>query len=147
MAFKENIYDGDTLEPQLQQVERLTNYQPESGIVDRGYRGKNIVLDTKIICPQKLPASTNSYQKQKARKQFSARAGIEPVIGHIKHDHRMIRNYLSGELGDTLNTLLASAGFNMKKMLRRLKAEAINFIFNISTRVFLVSLCPNYSIR
>ncbi|MCD4788700.1 MAG: hypothetical protein K8R37_01775 [Bacteroidales bacterium] len=68
MAFKENIYDGDTLEPQLQQVERLTNYQPESGIVDRGYRGKNIVLDTKIICPQKLPASTNSYQKQKVKK-------------------------------------------------------------------------------
>jgi len=147
LAFKENIYDGDTLEPQLEQVERLTNYQPESGIVDRGYRGRKTVLNTKIICPKKLPASTNSYQKQKTRKQFRARAGIEPVIGHIKHDHRMIRNYLSGELGDTLNTLLAAAGFNMKKMLRRLKAEAINFIFNNIKRLFLANIYPNYSIK
>jgi IS5 family transposase len=147
LAFKDNIYDGDTLEPQLEQVERLTNHLPEAGIVDRGYRGKNIVLDTKIICPKKLPASTNSYQKQKTRKQFRARAGIEPVIGHIKHDHRMIRNYLSGELGDTLNTLLAAAGFNMKKMLRRLKAEAINFIFHIFKMLFLVSLYQKYSIK
>jgi len=131
LAFKENIYDGDTLGPQLEQVERLTNHQPDSGIVDRGYKGKRTVSGTKIITPKRLPASINNYQKQKARKQFRARAGIEPVIGHIKHDHRMIRNYLSGELGDTLNTLLAAAGFNMKKMLRRLKAEAIILLVKI----------------
>lgn len=145
LAFKENIYDGDTLEPQLEQVERLTNYQPEVGIVDRGYRGKSTVCETKIISPKKLPASTNNYQKQKTRKQFRARAGIEPVIGHIKHDHRMIRNYLSGELGDTLNTLLSSAGFNMKKMLGRLKVQAINFIFQFFTSIFRESLNSNYS--
>ncbi len=147
LAFKDNIYDGDTLEPQLEQVERLTNHLPKAGIVDRGYRGKNTVLNTKIICPKKLPVSANSYQKQKIRKQFRARAGIEPVIGHIKHDHRMIRNYLSGELGDTLNTLLAAAGFNMKKMLRRLKAEALNYFFRFFKRVFYLSLSLNYSIE
>ena len=147
LAFKENIYDGDTLGPQLEQIEQLTNYQPEYGIVDRGYRGKSTVRETKIVSPKKLPASTNNYQKQKIRKQFRARAGIEPVIGHIKHDHRMIRNYLSGELGDTLNTLLAAAGFNMKKMLRRLKAEAINFIFHIYIRGFRVGFCTIYSIK
>jgi len=144
LAFKENIYDGDTLEPQLEQVERLTNHQPESGIVDRGYRGRKTVLNTKIIYPKKLPASTNNYQKQKTRKQFRARAGIEPVIGHIKHDHRMIRNYLSGELGDTINTLLAAAGFNMKKMLRRLKAQILNFYFQIFRRIFHLDLRLNY---
>ena len=147
LAFKDNIYDGDTLEPQLEQVERLTNHLPKAGIVDRGYRGKNTVGETKIICPKKLPVSTNSYQKQKTRKRFRARAGIEPVIGHIKHDHRMIRNYLSGELGDTLNTLLAAAGFNMKKMLRRLKAEALNYFFRFFKRVFYQSLSLNYSIE
>ena len=136
LAFKENIYDGDTLEPQLEQVERLTNHQPESGIVDRGYRGKRSVGSTKIITPKKLPTSINNYQKQKVRKQFRARAGIEPVIGHIKHDHRMIRNYLSGELGDTLNTLLAAAGYNMKKMLRRLKADTFNLLVRILNCVF-----------
>jgi len=144
LAFKENIYDGDTLEPQLEQVERLTDHQPESGIVDRGYRGKKNVLNTKIISPKKLPASTNNYQKQKTRKQFRARAGIEPVIGHIKHDHRMIRNYLSGELGDAVNTLLAASGYNMKKMLRKLKAQTLNFYVQIFRRIFLLDLRLNY---
>jgi len=145
LAFKDNIYDGDTLKPQLEQIERLTNYQPETGIVDRGYRGRSTISETKIMSPKKLPASSNNYQKQKARKQFRARAGIEPVIGHIKHDHRMIRNYLSGELGDTINTLLAAAGFNMKKMLNRLKAEAINFIFYVYWRIFNKVFSSNYS--
>ncbi len=145
LAFKENIYDGDTLKPQLEQVERLTNHQPNSGIVDRGYRGKSTIGNTKIISPKKLPASTNNYQKQKTRKQFRARAGIEPVIGHIKHDHRMIRNYLSGELGDTLNTLLAAAGYNMKKMLNRLKAGTNNFVFYIYWRIFSPSFSSNNS--
>lgn len=146
MAFKENIYDGNTLEPQMEQVERLTSYQPESGIVDRGYRGKKTVNSTKIISPKKLPNSTNNYQKQKTRKQFRARAGIEPVIGHIKHDHRMIRNYLSGELGDTMNTLLAAAGFNMKKMLNRLKAEAINFIYHTFMKKIFANIQLGYTV-
>ena len=71
------------------------------------------------------------YLKQKARKYFRARAGVEPVIGHIKHDHRMIRNYLSGTQGDTINTLLAAAGFNMMKMRRRIKAETIAWCQNL----------------
>ncbi len=94
----------------------------------------------------KLLASASSYQKQKTRKRFRDRAGIEPVIGHIKHDHRMIRNYLSGELGDTMNTLLAAAGFNMRKMLRRLKGQAIIFIFNFCAEIFLLNLHPKYSV-
>jgi IS5 family transposase len=145
MAFKENIYDGDTLEPQLDQIERLTNHRPAYGIVDRGYKGKKSVGKTKIISPKKLPASTNSYQIQKARKRFRARAGIEPVISHIKHDHRMIRNYLSGELGDTMNTVLAAAGFNMKKMLRRLKSQVQNYFFKLLARIFHLRIVPGFS--
>jgi len=121
MAFTENLYDGDTLEPQLQQVERLTGKLPKVAIVDRGYRGRKQVHSVNIIMPNKLPASANSYQKQKIRKQFRARAGIEPTIGHVKHDHRMIRNFLSGIIGDKINTILAAAGYNLMKMLSRLK--------------------------
>jgi len=56
---------------------------------------------------------------------------MEPVIGHIKHDHGMLRNYLSGTQGDAINTLLAAAGFNMMKMLRRIKAKIIRFCFRL----------------
>jgi len=138
LSFKENLYDGDTLEPQLEQVKRLTNYQPEVGIVDRGYRGKKTVGETQIATPKQLPASASNYQRQKTRRRFRDRAGIEPVIGHIKHDHRMLRNYLSGELGDGMNSLLAAAGFNMKKMLNRLKVQMISFIINFYFRIFQI---------
>ncbi|MHC4467665.1 MAG: transposase family protein [Planctomycetota bacterium] len=110
LSFSDNPYDTDTLDPQLRQVERLTGRFPETAIT---------------------PAYATNYQKQKARKYFRARAGIEPVIGHIKHDHRMIRNYLSGTQGDAINTLLAATGFNLMKMLRRIKAESINFCLKL----------------
>jgi IS5 family transposase len=131
LAFSDNIYDGDTLSPQLKQVERLTGKMPKYGIVDRGYRGRKIIEGVKILTPRKLAASATRYLVQKTRKQFRARAGIEPVIGHIKRDHRMWRNFLLDEDGDKLNTILAATGFNLRKMLRRLEAGAMKIIFNI----------------
>ena len=94
------------------------------------------------MIPKKLPAHATNYQKQKIRTYFRARAGIEPVIGHIKHDHRMIRNYLSGTQGDAINTLLAATGFNMMKILRRIKAESVNFCLNL-----LVTLENNIKLK
>jgi len=136
LAFIENVYDGDTLAPQLDQTERLTGCRPKIGIVDRGYRGRKIVNGTRIVIPIKLPASANNYQKQKIRKQFRARAGIEPIIGHLKQDHRMSRNFLLDEQGDLVNTLLAAAGFNLRKMLQRLKAEAQNIFVEFFKSLF-----------
>jgi len=75
-------------------------------------------------------------QKQKIRKQFRARAGIEPIIGHIKQDHRIERSYLSGYLGDIMNALLAAAGFNMRKMLRRLRREVKNILWQLLNWLF-----------
>jgi IS5 family transposase len=126
LGFKENLYDADTLEPQLKQIESLTGRLPETGVVDRGYRGKKTVLGVEIRIPGKPKKKATNYEKQKARKFFKARAGIEPVIGHVKHDHRMIRNYLSGTQGDMINTLLAATGFNMMKMLRRIKVKTLD---------------------
>lgn len=130
MAFSENLYDGDTLAPQLQQTERLIGKKPKAGIVDRGYRGRKLINGIKIIIPKKLPDSATNYQRQKIRIFFRARAGIEPVIGHLKQDHRMSRNYLLDDDGDKINTILAATGFNLRKMLQRLKAEAINSFWN-----------------
>jgi IS5 family transposase len=137
LAFTENIYDGDTLSPQLVQVERLTGKMPKSGIVDRGYKGRKNIEGVKIITPGKLVKSASRYLIQKTRKQFRARAGIEPVIGHLKADHRMWRNFLLDEDGDKLNTILAATGFNLRKMLQRLEAEAIEIFVTILNRIIL----------
>jgi len=148
MAFSENLYDGDTLEPQLAQTERLTGSKPVTGIVYRGYRGRKMVNDTKIVLPHNLPRTASRYQRQKIRGWFRSRAGIEPIIGHIKHDHRMNRNYLLDEIGDSMNTILAAAGFNLRKMLQRLKSGANNifdFVWNLFFQNYIWPVYLKYS--
>lgn len=40
------------------------------------------------------------------KKELKRRSVIEPIIGHVKHEHRLGRNYLRGWLGDKTNALL-----------------------------------------
>lgn len=131
IAFENNPYDGHTLEEHLKQTEYLTESSPKVGIVDRGYRGKKNINGVEIISPSAPKKEATQYEKRKARKRFRARAGIEPVIGHIKHDHRMLRNYLKGINGDKINTILAGTGFNLKKMLNRIKEQVLFVFFQI----------------
>lgn len=131
LAFEANPYDGHTLEEHLLQTEYLTGKRPKIGIVDRGYKGKKNIDGTEIILPSVPKKNASQYQKQKARKRFRARAGIEPVIGHIKHDHRMLRNFLKGTNGDMMNTILAGTAFNLKKMLNRIKEQILFVIFRM----------------
>ena len=56
------------------------------------------------------------------------RAAIEPVIGHIKEDHRMDRNYLKGRDGDRANAVLVAAGYNFSLLLRWFEALLRAFI-------------------
>ena len=46
------------------------------------------------------------------------RAAVDPVIGHVKAEHRMERNYLKGRAGDRANAVLAAAGYNFSLLLR-----------------------------
>jgi IS5 family transposase len=48
------------------------------------------------------------------------RAAVEPVIGHTKEEHRLGRNYLAGRHGDANNAVLAAAGYNFRRLIRRL---------------------------
>ncbi|KWV54696.1 transposase [Bradyrhizobium macuxiense] len=67
------------------------------------------------------------------------RAAVEPVIGHIKAEHRMDRNYLKGRPGDCINAVLAAAGYNFGLLLRWL-AELLRAII----RAFLETIpAPN----
>jgi IS5 family transposase len=46
------------------------------------------------------------------------RAAVEPVIGHLKDDHWLRRNYLKGRNDDRINAVLATAGVNFSLLLR-----------------------------
>ena len=119
LAFKGNPYDGHTLPAHREQILRLTGYTPKEALTDRGYRGKRRVGDMEISIPTSGTPGQSYYQKRKARKKFCKRAGIEPVIGHLKSDHRMMRNYLKGTLGDAINTMMAAAAYNMRHWMNK----------------------------
>ena len=60
------------------------------------------------------------------------RAGIEPVIGHLKDDGHLERNHLAGPEGDAINAILCAAGHNMRllaRWLRLLLAILITIMF------------------
>lgn len=122
-----NQFDGHSLPVVLEQTERLTQRRPKVAIADRGYRGERKIGATEIVLPKAPNKRSTSYEKQKARQRFRRRAGIEPIIGHLKSDHRMLRNYLKGSIGDDVNILLAAAAFNYKKRLRQLKSIFFSF--------------------
>ena len=50
------------------------------------------------------------------------RSAVEPVIGHVKEEHRMDRNYLKGRDGDRANAILAAAGYNFSLLIRWFEA-------------------------
>jgi IS5 family transposase len=120
LSFPGNPFDGHTLPEVLDQVEEITGQRPERAICDRGYRGKRWVGETRIDIPEAGNGSKKPSEKSKARKRFQRRAAIEPIIGHIKNDHRMLRNYLKGHIGDAMNLFMACAAFNFRKFIRKM---------------------------
>jgi IS5 family transposase len=126
-SFSRNEYDGDTLKTVLPQVEELRGKAPARALCDRGFRGRKRVGSTTIILPESPSPKASEYSKRKARKDFGRRSAIEPVIGHLKSDFRLARNYLKGTMGDAVNLLLAAAAFNCAKWMKAV-AERLFFV-------------------
>ncbi len=119
LSFEKNIYDGNTLPDVLNQHERLTGIKAEKVFCDLGYRGKRKIGETQIITPDVGKGLIKgSYRKRRHKKEMKCRSGIEPVIGHVKQDHRLGRNFLKGIQGDRINVLMAAAAFNFKRFIR-----------------------------
>lgn len=126
--FNGNPNDTTTLQPALDNVEKMSGIKFKNAIVDRGYRGKKEVNGTTIVTPRP-PNAKQPYTKETMRKKCRSRAAVEPVIGHVKHDCRMARNYLKGTIGDHVNANLAAAGFNFRGLLKKIKEEILWALF------------------
>ena len=126
LAFHENLYDGHTLQQTLDQVERITGIHPHQASCDLGYRGHNYEGACTILIANRyrktVPASIKKWWKR--------RSAIEPVIGHLKHEHSMERNSLKGRAGDFINALLSACGYNIRKLLRAI-ARFFALIFTV----------------
>ena len=115
-AFPGNPYDGHTLKTSWVQIQRLTGVIPREVYVDRGYRGHGIIQDGFRV----WIAGAKRGVTVAIRKKLKRRNAVEPVIGHMKTDGRLGRNFLKGTQGDAMNALLCGAGHNLRKILRRL---------------------------
>ncbi|HHD92707.1 MAG TPA: IS5 family transposase [Candidatus Portnoybacteria bacterium] len=121
MNHEKNLYDGHTLEEVLEHVTEVRGKRPDTGITDSGYRGRKQIGTTKIVNPDKLKKKKlTKYEKQKIRGQLRRRAGIEPIIGHLKSGYRLSRNYLKGVYGDVINVMLAASAWNLNKLIMEL---------------------------
>jgi transposase, IS5 family len=74
------------------------------------------------------------------RQRRAREDAMEPVIGHLKYNYRMIRNYLKGTVGDAMNVMLAAAAMNFKRMMNKWKIE---FIFWLLKLLHLFSFYSN----
>ena len=127
-----NEYDGHTLEKTLQQTNRLTGRAPKTATVDRGYKGRSTIGETVVQIPKPFNTKTTSrYKQQKLKKSFRRRAAIEPVISHLKSDHRLSRNFYKGIFGDNINVMLSAAAFNFKRMMNIYKKMFFAFFIRL----------------
>jgi len=116
MALPGNPYDGHTLTKALEQVRRMTGSVIKEAFVDRGYRGHGETQTTVYIAGQRRGIKT-----ERLKCSLKRREAIEPVIGHLKSDGLLGRNYLKGTEGDQLNVMLSCAGHNLRLILRQLR--------------------------
>lgn len=114
-AFHDNPYDGHTLSSSLNQVESLTGWKIKEAYIDLGYRGHDYKGETQINI---VNFRTMTKMTRSVKKWFKRRSAIEPIIGHMKYDNRMGKNYLLGKEGDKINAILSGCGFNMRKLLK-----------------------------
>ncbi len=114
-ALHNNPFDGHTLKGALDQVTRLVGWEPQNAYCDKGYKGNPKQLGNTAV---HLATRRKSSMKPSEWRWFKRRSAIEPVIGHMKQDNRMDRNYLKGTDGDKMNAILAACGFNLRKLLR-----------------------------
>lgn len=114
-SFPGNPYDGDTLAEQLEQARTLmqdTGAHPKIAITDLGYRGRE-VEGVQVLHRGKAKSLTRRQWRWIKRRQ-----AVEPVIGHLKQEHRLDRCWLKGAQGDALNALGAAAGYNLRWLMR-----------------------------
>lgn len=140
--IEKNDYDAHTLDPALEQQQRLTGHILKDAFADSGYRGLSQVRGTQICIPKPFDNKLSKYRQQKMKKGFRRRAAIEPTIGHLKSDYRLSRNFYKGIVGDNINVMLAAAAMNFKRMMNIYKKMFLAFLFRLC-KVICQILKPN----
>ena len=114
-ALPGNPYDGHTLATVIPDMEKTIGNEIDRILADAGYRGHNAPDSHRF---RVFTAGQKRRVTPAIKRQMRRRSAVEPVIGHIKAEHRMGRNYLAHEQGDAINVILAAAGYNFSLLLK-----------------------------
>ena len=114
-ALPGNPYDGHTLASVIPALEATLGAELARIITDAGYQGHHAPREKRFriyVAGQKRGLTAA------IKRALRRRAAVEPVIGHLKAEHRMGRNYLAHSAGDATNAMLAAVGYNFRLLLR-----------------------------
>src|SRR3954464_5071566 len=117
-ALPGNPYDGHTLATVIPDMEALVGNTIARILTDKGYRGHNAPPNYKFrvfLSGQKRGVTPQ------IKRELRRRSAVEPVIGHLKAEHRMGCNYLWFRRGNANNAVLAAAGYNFRRLIRWLR--------------------------
>ena len=131
-----NPHDGHSLATQLDQVARILGRPVRRAYVDRGDRGHGLDregLDVIISHSRGITSPT-------IRREMRLRAGIEPVLGHMKGDGLLERNHLHGPEGDAVNAMLSAIGHNCRLLLAWFRRLFLRLMLDMIRR--LVAMLP-----
>jgi transposase, IS5 family len=126
--FVGNPFDGHTLAAQISQCNELiqaAGSEVKQAFVDLGYRGVDADNRNIEVVHRGRIKSMSAPQKR----QLKRRQAIEPAIGHVKHDNRMIRCYLKGSIGDALHAMSCAAGYNIRWLMRAIIRLGLRGLF------------------
>jgi IS5 family transposase len=107
-------YDGHRLGVVIPEMEKQISASIKRIVAGRGYRGHNApdAYKFRVFISRQRRRVTETIKRELRR-----RSAVEAVIGHMKVDHRMDRCFLAHSAGDAINTVLAAAGYNFRRLL------------------------------
>jgi len=131
--YQHNVADVNTLGRVITGIRRNTGKHPQDVTADRGFDQSLKKQENcrrrwgvrRVAIPKKGKTPHPKSRESWFRKALKQRVKIEPVIGHLKCDHRMNRCRYKGAAGDTVNVAWATLAWNTKKIvhLHRQKEE------------------------
>ena len=113
-------YDGHTLMRSLAHATLNTGVKIKTAVADKGYRGHEAWPGARIVLPGQRSGTPGERRWRRSR--LRRRSVIEALIGHMKVDGLMDRNWLKGTAGDAMHAILCAAGQNLRLLLRAIAA-------------------------
>lgn len=128
--YTSNPHDSELLDEACERWEEVFGNPAKELAADRGFhvndtcKGPHLKKIPKLSIPTKGKKPHPEANKFWFKRLQKLRAKIEPVIGHLKSDHRMGRCRYKGFEGDQINVSLASIAWNLRKWGKHLVAQA-----------------------